>query len=123
MNEANAKTDLLLHPVVEGESDNPPTSPGEGECWIVGSSPTGAWQSNSGDIAGYQSGNWLFLSPQEGMMVLDKLLSQKRCFDGSWQAANDVSDPSGGATIDAEARAAIIDLISALRTVGILPAS
>lgn len=38
--------------------------------------------------------------------------------DGSQSAA--IADPSGGATVDAEARAAIDDILAALRNVGII---
>ena len=57
VNEAFALIDALLHPVVKGMADNPPASPTEGECWIVGSQPTDAWFGNAGRIACRQSGN------------------------------------------------------------------
>ena len=42
VNEAHVRIDTLLHPAIEGEADGPPSSPAEGECWLVGATPTGA---------------------------------------------------------------------------------
>jgi hypothetical protein len=41
-------------------------------------------------------------------------------YRGGWQRPTTPAEPSGGTTIDAEARAAIADLITALTQAGIL---
>ncbi len=122
VNEAFALIDALLHPVVEGETDNPPASPIEGECWIVGSQPTAEWVGNAGRIACRQSGNWLFVSPSEGLVAFDKSAGRIARYDGAWLLASVVNMPSGGATVDAEARAAIGEIVGAMTAAGILEA-
>lgn len=42
--------------------NTPPGSPNDGEAWVIGSSPTGAWASNADEIAIYLSG-WNFFDP------------------------------------------------------------
>lgn len=120
VNEAFARLDMLLHACVEGEADAPPAAPSEGECWMVGASPTGNWAANAGDIASWQAGNWLFATPTTGMLIFDKAAGSTARFDGSWQYAAGVPAPTGGATEDVEARAAIGGLIAALVAAGIL---
>jgi hypothetical protein len=121
VNEAHARADMLLHLAIIGESNDPPASPQEGECWLVGSSPSGDWSGQAGAIAGRQSGNWLFVTPRNGMAVLDQSAGQVIRYVDGWMAADPVAEPSGGAVVDDEARAAISGLVSALVAGGILP--
>jgi len=120
INEALSRIDALLHPAVEGEMETSPVTPSDGDCWIVGLNPTGEWEGHANDIACFQAGNWLFVSPLEGMSVYDKSLSQKSYFNGSWQRASSISPPTGGSTEDIEARAAIAALIAVMTQAGIL---
>lgn len=121
LNEALARIDGLLHPAVEGEADASPDTPANGECWIVGTQPTGDWADHAGHIAARQAGNWLFFPPLEGMSVFDKASGCAARYDGGWLRASPVSAPSGGATVDDAARTAITQLIAALIASGILP--
>lgn len=124
VNEANARIDILLHPLVKGVADTPPASPVEGDCWLIGSAPTGHWQAHGGELAGFQGGNWLFVAPVEGMAVYDTAAGKIRRFaNGGWNTPPQVPVPNGGTTIDAEARTAIAGLIAALTSAGILAAS
>jgi hypothetical protein len=123
VNEAHALTDALLHCAIEDEAATPPTSPVEGTSWLVATSPTGAWAGQAGKIACRQSGNWLFVAPSDGMTLLNRSNGQQRRYFATWLAPSEPSAPSGGATIDTEARTAINALIAALRTAGIFPAS
>lgn len=122
VNEAHALVDLLLHPAFETESDTPPADPDEGQCWLVGSNPTGAWTSRAGNLAGWTSGTWIFSAPQEGMRALAKSSKQVIFFSNGWQRVVARAIASGGQVTDIEARAAIEDLIATLRSAGILPA-
>jgi Protein of unknown function (DUF2793) len=120
VNEAFARLDALLHPVVEGEANTPPTSPVDGQSWVVGTAPTGAWIGHAGEIASRQSGQWLFAEPAAGMQVFDKAAGRFAVYGTAWARASAVAVPTGGTAIDAEARTAISGLIAALVTAGIL---
>lgn len=119
VNEAHALTDALLHPAIEGEASDPPAEPVEGECWLVGSAASGEWNGEDGKLACREAGNWLFVAPCDGLSVLDKSSGQQLRFCDGWQVAEPPAEPTGGATEDAEARAAIVGLIDALRVAGV----
>lgn len=121
VNEAHALLDALLHPAVEGEADDPPASPTPGETWLVGPAPTGAWADRAGSIASFQEGTWLFAEPRDGLRVHDRSAGQDIRYAGGWQRAATPESPTGGTTVDSEARAAIASLIQALVAGGILP--
>jgi hypothetical protein len=121
VNEALARADALMHCAIEGISATPPSSPVNGEAWLVGASPTGDWAGQAGMIACRQAGNWLFVTPRDGMRLLDKATGQDRRFNGSWQVPARPAAPSGGTTVDAEARSAISNILNALAVAGILP--
>lgn len=119
INEAHALADILLHCAIQGESTAPPTSPVEGETWLVGTAPSGAWSGQAGKLAGRQGANWLFVSPRDGMRVLDLSTGQERRYNGEWLAPETPATPVGGANIDSEARAAIAAIVAALQQAGI----
>ncbi len=121
VNEAHARLDALLHPAVEGQANDPPADPTEGECWLVASAPTGAWGGHAGALACWSANDWLFITPRSGMRLYDLSSGQMRLYrGGAWSFADAPTVPSGGTTVDAEARAAIAGLQAALAAVGIL---
>ncbi|MDZ4308367.1 DUF2793 domain-containing protein [Allopontixanthobacter sp.] len=123
VNEAHALIDLLLHPAIQNESDAPPENREEGQCWLVGSNPTGEWSGHEGKLAGWISGSWIFVAPQDGVRLVDLSSNQFIFFSNGWQRADTPAIPSGGQIVDAEAREAIGHLIQSLRSAGILSAS
>ena len=123
VNEAHSLADALLHASCEGEATDPPATPAEGEAWLVGASATGVWVGEDGKLASYQAGNWLFASPNDGMRLFDRSTGQVLLYLGGWQRPAAPAAPSGGTTIDTEARTAIADLVSALTEAGIFPSS
>ena len=120
VNEAHALTDALLHPAIEGEADDPPATPAEGECWLVGDAPSGEWTGHPGELASYQAGTWIFVEPRDGLRVLDRPSGQEIRYRGGWLRPATPAAPSGGSTVDAEARAAIAALVVALIAGGVL---
>ena len=123
VNEFAARTDALLHCAIEGEAAAPPVTPVDGTSWLVGPAATGAWSGQAGKIAAWQSGNWLFFAPRDGMRLLNRASGQEIRYNGGWKIANRPALPTGGTTIDAEARSAISALIASLTTAGVIPAS
>lgn len=121
VNQAHALTDALLHAACEGAAATPPASPSEGETWLVATGAEGAWSGEEGKLAAFQSGTWLFASPNDGMRVFDRATGQVLLYRGDWQRPTAPTAPAGGSTVDAEARAAIADLISALGEAGVFP--
>lgn len=123
VNEAHALVDALLHAAVEGQADAPPSAPGDGECWLVGETPTGAWTGHAGALASFQAGGWIFAAPRDGLRLLDRSDGQEVRYHGGWQRPATPAMPTGGATVDAEARTAITELVEALIASGILAQS
>lgn len=140
-NEALLLLDLIAQPVAQSaDLAAPPSSPVAGQCWIVASAATGAWSGRDGALAGWTDNGWRFAMPAEGWRawVIDR--SQTMRFDGSgWtdeEARSDgyfvdgervvsvrqaaIANPSGGATIDVEARTALAAILVALRTHGLI---
>src|SRR5690606_28555878 len=100
VNEAHARTDALLHCAIEGEAAEPPSTPAEGESWIVSADATGPWHGKDGSIACRQGGNWLFAEPRDGMRVLDRSSGQERRFLGVWKFPATPLEPTGGSVVD-----------------------
>lgn len=82
---------------------------------------TGEFAGREGQLACRQTGQWIFAVPRDGMRVLDRSNGQQVLRSGDWRREQPVAAPSGGATIDLEARAAIVQLAAALSRTGILP--
>lgn len=121
INEALLAADMLLHPAVEAVVTSPPASPSIGQCWLVGSSSTGAFAGQTDRIAAWTEGGWRFLVPRDGTRAYDITATAHRLFvGGSWHLAAAPTAPSGGTVIDGQARTAISALITALRNAGVL---
>lgn len=122
VNEALSRLDGLLFCAVESELATPPASPIDGHAWLVGTDPTGDWAGRTGYLALRQSGQWLYVSPQDGMRVLNRTTGQDwRRAGGIWRSATVPAAPSGGSVVDTEARAQLAALIAALRQSGVFP--
>jgi hypothetical protein len=140
-NEALARVDALLHSAVEGPPlQQVPGQPQEGQCWIVAAGAAGAWSGNDHRVAAWTGGGWRFIAPCAGMRVWNKAAGYWVHWDGtSWSdggmpvaslrvngqqvvAARQpaILSPSGGTTIDAEARAALGQIIATLMSHGLI---
>lgn len=121
VNETTARIDALLHGAIEAEIATPPVLPIDGQCWLVGASPTGDWSGHVGKIAARQAGNWLFFSARDGMKLLNRATGQEIRYKAGWQIAARPAAPAGGTTIDSEARSAIAAILASLTTAGTIP--
>ena len=140
-NEALALLDMLTQARVEETgTDAPPGSPNDGECWIIGDTPSGAWAGHAGYLAGWTAGGWRFVAPSEGMAVWvasRELIA--RFIAGDWVLGDiaaaqvtiggqqvlgerqpAIADPSGGSVVDTESRAALASMLTAMRLHGLI---
>ncbi|WP_333570816.1 DUF2793 domain-containing protein [Sphingomonas sp.] len=139
-NEALALLDIAVQAsVVAAMVNAPPAAPAIGQCWIIGTAPQGAWVGQAGKLAGWTEGGWRFLAPRDGMRIW---VAADQAFalhsGGTWyqgrtygrlfieghqvvgpRAAN-IAEPTGGATVDAEARRAISAVVQTLRQHGLI---
>ena len=113
----------MLHGAIEAEQAAPPAAPVDGQMWLVAAGASGAWLGQAGKLAARQAGNWLFVTPRDGMKLLNRASGQEIRYSGSWKSAARPALPSGGTTIDAEARTALAAILTALTTAGIVPTS
>jgi hypothetical protein len=66
------RLDALVQPVVQQVGLNtPPASPAEGQCWTVGTIPTGAWAGQANRLAQHIGGAWVFYAPFVGLVLFD----------------------------------------------------
>lgn len=125
-NEALARIDALLHPVVEAKLTAPPaglTDSSDGLCWLIGSPATGQWSGRSGQVARWSGGSWRYIAAVAGM-TLWLVSGNKRLFyiAGAWVEPSAINSPVGGTSIDTEARAAVLAILDHLRQISSIPA-
>ena len=69
VNQALTRLDALLNTGAKSRTTNtPPVSPVSGDLYIIGSSPTGAWLSQAGNLAYYDQ-VWKFIVPNTGVTL------------------------------------------------------
>jgi hypothetical protein len=140
-NEALTLVDALLHPIVETMAlAVPPGAPLAGQAWIVGAAPSGAWAGHAGALAIWTDGGWRFVAPrapltvwvrdqgvqarwgEQGWSVGTIAMLSLRCNGvqvvGARQPA--VAPPSGGLTIDLQARETLGALLARLESHGLI---
>lgn len=131
---------IVAAAVEEPPRDDPPPSPLPGQCFIVGLAPTGAWSGNPAALAAFSAAGWRFIAPADGLQAWVKSTSSWAAYhDGAWELgalrasrlmigglqvvgarSAAVADVAGGATVDAEARAAIAGMLIAMRGHGLI---
>lgn len=139
-NEALALLDLVAAAAVEDVGVNvPPADPAVGQCWIVGDAPAAEWIGNAQAIAGWTVGGWRFVAPVPGLSAWCIARARRVTFHDRWEDGvvratrllvdgvpvvgprqPAITTPQGGAVIDVEARAAIADMLAAMRAHGLV---
>ncbi|TAD75872.1 MAG: DUF2793 domain-containing protein [Sphingomonadales bacterium] len=120
VNQALCLLDALHARAVTASRSTPPASVDDGESFRILATATGVWAGHDGRIAVRVGGDWHFVVPTEGMQIFDRDAGRLLVFRSQWRPAIAPSAPSGGVTIDTEARAALAELIQALLAIGIL---
>lgn len=88
LNESLRSLDCLVMASVEAiGAMTPPNAPVEGEAWITGDAPTGAWSDHPQKLAAYRDGAWFFYPPHAGWRVWDLGDAAFKVFDGADWAA------------------------------------
>ena len=141
INEALTRADATIAPVVVAVAPaSIPASPSPGQCWVVGPSPSGAWAGQANALAMWTEGGWRFIIPFEGMSawsVADTVTI--RFASGNWligamtgasfsvaglkvlgNRQAHIGPASGGATVDTQARGAIVAILAALEAHGLV---
>lgn len=111
----------LSPPSVEDVRDEPPAKAQEGLCWLLGPAPIAGWAGHEGEIGCFNSGDWLFLPPADGMVFWLASASPWLRHEGGWIAPEKPTIPAGGQFVDAESRATLEAIINALTEAGIFP--
>jgi len=126
--------------VEEPPRATPPASPALGACYIVAEDATDAWAGKSQCVTGWTSGGWRFITAIEGMRMYVRSAGVWCAFrNGAWEIghvrasavvvgdeqvvgsrAAAIASPSGGTTVDDEARAAVASILDALRQHGLI---
>ena len=99
-NSALNQLQVLLSGVISVGLNTPPGSPAQGDTYILGASPTGAWAGRANCLAGYFGTSWVFVpgntsagtpitmgARQEGLRVWNKADDKTYVWSGSaWSA-------------------------------------
>lgn len=109
--------DFLVQPVVLAKHADPDVlSPSDGEAWLVDQESSGDWAARQNHIAIWTAGGWRFIEPIEHAKLLVKDVKETAVFlDNEWIFGGAISGPTGGSTIDVEARQAIESILEVLR--------
>ncbi len=78
------RLDALVQPVVQQVGLNtPPASPADGQCWLVGATPTGTWAGQANRLAQRIGGAWMIHAAFVGLVVLDAATLSQRVWNGT----------------------------------------
>ena len=76
--------DMLVQATAKGIANAPPETPAEGDMYIIGDAPTGAWEGRAKHLAGFFAGVWLIVAPRAGWRVWLEEGTAMRYQTGIW---------------------------------------
>jgi hypothetical protein len=92
---AETVDDLMMCGVIDSTLTAPPSSPADGDRYIVGASATGAWAGKDNKIAVWYASAWTFYTPKSGWTVRCAVKGRLDFVSGAWKLV--LSDaPSDG---------------------------
>ena len=108
-NEALRLLDLVVQAMVLDRTlASPPAAPANGARYLVAGAATGLWTGQSGMIAAWQDGAWVFVAAQTGWLVWVANEAQLVAWNGAaWV-------PAGGAGVNPTALVGINTLVACL---------
>jgi hypothetical protein len=95
LNQGLRRLDALVQLTVISISNTPPGSPADGDRYIVGTAPTGAWAGHDEKIAAYIGGGWTYWTPAVGWLAFVQSLAAFYVF-GSGSPASWAEFAAGG---------------------------
>ena len=141
LNESLILLDAMVQLAVESASQaSVPASPVAGQAWIVPASASGVWGDKAGQVAIWTDGGWRYLLPLAGMraFICDEGC-ERRYSTGQWLLQGErpdgfyrgserllstrqgaIAGPTGGSSPDAECRAVVEAILTALRQHGLI---
>ena len=140
-NEALLRLDGVNHPVLESRFLTiPPVAPLPGQLWLVPAAATAAWATQIGNLALWTDGGWRFMPVPAGFLGWARLELMFVWYDGTYWHNGDwpvssltvagktvvqaqsgaIVAPTGGTTIDSQARTTVSQILSALRGHGLI---
>jgi hypothetical protein len=119
---------------------SPPATPPIGACYIIAAGAIGVWSGKQDNLACFTAGGWRMIPPVDGMTAYVRSTSMWAVYRNSaWEIGTlrgsvlnfggqqvvgargaAIAAPAGGSMIDVEARAAIGQLLAALRLHGLI---
>ena len=121
LNHALSMVDAILSGSVVETVGTPPANPSQGSSYRIDSPASGEWSGREDQIAIWLSEAWQFVEPSDGMRLFDQSAGRMLHYGSGWKSLDEPTAPSGGSTVDNEARAAISEIIEGLKMIGLFP--
>lgn len=101
VNEALSRLDAVAQMRVKADDwEIPSTNPVDGEAHVVGPIASNDWAGQSGNVAIFSNGGWVFLTPKVGWRAWNEDLGAEIVFDGvNWVRFADVVTVGGAASL------------------------
>ena len=87
--------DMLVQATAKGIANAPPETPAEGDMYIIGEAPVGAWEGRAKHLAGFFAGVWLIVAPRAGWRVWLEEGTAMRYQTGIWVEEINIHPHSG----------------------------
>lgn len=85
---------LLMLSVINNTQTTPPTTPEDGQRYIIASAATGEWSGKDNYIATYQNLGWNYISPQNGFLAFVESEGKFYNYNEAWELLAGTSEQS-----------------------------